>query len=262
MLDPTPLRLVAVLAPAPNDIVWPNTYTTHRQRLIRGWSITFISGLVSLLWASPIGALSGFLEPAYLERILPGVADFFNSKSIVAVFVQGFLPTFLYTLFNGVAPFIFDWLSSWQGYISSADAELANVSKYFPLRAFLISGISFIYSSISLCICCSVRWQILRRLLRILHKFLTLLPRNSLKSLVSTLTLSSFKVGSQCTIANNRGGDVPFPSSAVWTAFCISICSCRLQNASRFPTTEVPVDIQLRHVSATTNLGLDTMLEL
>lgn len=129
-MDPTPLRLVAHLAPAPNDIVWPNTYTTRRQRLIRGWSITVISGLVSLLWAIPIGALSGFLDPVYLAKVLPSVADFFNSKSIIAVFVQGFLPTFLYTLFNGLAPFIFDWLSSLQGYISSADAELANVSKY------------------------------------------------------------------------------------------------------------------------------------
>ena len=129
VLDPTPLRLVARLAPAPNDIVWPNTYTTRRQRMVRGWSITFISGLVSLLWAIPIGALSGFLDPDYLAKVLPAVADFFASKSIIAVFVQGFLPTLLYTLFNGLAPFIFDWLSSWQGYISSADAELSNISK-------------------------------------------------------------------------------------------------------------------------------------
>jgi calcium permeable stress-gated cation channel len=92
--------------------------------------VTFISGLVSLLWATPIGALSGFLDPDYLAKALPAVANFFNSKSLVAVFVQGFLPTLLYTLFNGIAPFIFEWLSSWQGYISSADAELAIVSKY------------------------------------------------------------------------------------------------------------------------------------
>jgi calcium permeable stress-gated cation channel len=130
VLDPTPLRLVAHLAPAPNDIVWPNTYTTRRERLIRGWSITVISGIVSLLWATPIGALSGFLEPNYLAKVLPRVMDFLNSQSIIAVFVQGFLPTVMYTLFNGLAPFIFEWLSSWQGYISSADAELANVSKY------------------------------------------------------------------------------------------------------------------------------------
>ena len=129
MLDPTPLRLVAHLAPAPNDIVWQNTYTTKRQRMIRGWAITVTSGVVSLLWAVPIGALSGFLDPDYLARVLPGVARFFASKSYVAVVVQGFLPTLLYTLFNGLAPFIFDWLSSWQGFISVADAELSNVSK-------------------------------------------------------------------------------------------------------------------------------------
>jgi calcium permeable stress-gated cation channel len=140
---------VAHLAPAPNDIVWQNTYTTHRQRLVRGWSVTVISGLVSLLWATPIGALSGFLDPAYLAKVLPAVADFFNSKSILAVFVQGFLPTFLYTLFNGLAPFIFDWLSSWQGFISIADAELANVSKYGRFSISLISGTFFIFSSIS-----------------------------------------------------------------------------------------------------------------
>ena len=75
--------------------------------------------------------MSGFLQPKYLERVLPGVADFFASKSLIAAFVQGFLPTFLYTLFNGIAPFIFDWLSSWQGFISSADAEMSNVSKHF-----------------------------------------------------------------------------------------------------------------------------------
>jgi len=73
--------------------------------------------------------LSGFLQPKYLEKVLPGVADFFASKSLLAVLVQGFLPTFLYTLFNGLAPFIFDWLSSWQGFISSAEAEMSNISK-------------------------------------------------------------------------------------------------------------------------------------
>jgi calcium permeable stress-gated cation channel len=96
--------------------------------------VTIISGLVSFLWAIPIGALSGFLDPAYLAKVLPSVADFFNSKSIIAVFVQGFLPTFLYTLFNGCAPFIFDWLSTWQGFVSSADAEMSNVSKYIPFK--------------------------------------------------------------------------------------------------------------------------------
>ena len=129
MLDPTPLRLVAHLAPAANDIVWQNTYTTRRQRIIRGWSITVLSGIVSLLWAVPIAALSSFLDPDYLAKVLPSVAKFFNSKSLVAAFVQGFLPTLLYTIFNGLAPFIFDWLSSWQGFISVADAELSNVSK-------------------------------------------------------------------------------------------------------------------------------------
>lgn len=129
MLDPTPLRLVAHLAPAPNDIVWQNTYATKRQRMIRGWAITVASGVVSLLWAIPIGTLSGFLDPDYLTRVLPGVARFFASKSYIAVFVQGFLPTLLYTLFNGLAPFIFDWLSSCQGFISVADAELSTVSK-------------------------------------------------------------------------------------------------------------------------------------
>jgi calcium permeable stress-gated cation channel len=85
------------------------------------------------LWAIPIGALSGFLDPAYLAKVLPKVAEFFNSKSVLAVLIQGFLPTLLYTLFNALAPFIFEWLSSWQGYISNADAEVANVSKYPPI---------------------------------------------------------------------------------------------------------------------------------
>jgi hypothetical protein len=105
---------------------------------VRGWSITVVSGLVSLTWAVPIGALSGFLDPDYLAKVLPAVAHFFNSKSLVAVLVQGFLPTFLYTIFNGLAPFIFDWLSSMQGFISSADAELSNVSKYIPLFLYLM----------------------------------------------------------------------------------------------------------------------------
>ena len=151
---------MAHLAPAPNDIVWQNTYTTHRQRLVRGWSVTLISGLVSLLWATPIGALSGFLDPDYLARVLPAVADFFGSQSIIAVFVQGFLPTFLYTLFNGLAPFIFDWLSSWQGFISIADAELANVSKYRLLSTMLTSDTFSIFSSISSSICYLDLWQI------------------------------------------------------------------------------------------------------
>ena len=224
-MDPTPLRLVAHLAPAPNDIVWPNTYTTRRQRLIRGWSITFMSGIVSLLWATPIGALSGFLEPSYLAKVLPGVANFFNSQSIIAVFVQGFLPTFLYTLFNGVAPFVFEWLSSWQGYISSTDAELANVSKYsLPLndtdrRHFFYLFVNFIiyllFGSIANI------WALAKDTTQIAHIIALKLPTFA-RFFINLIILQGLH---PVTRSHNRRWNVSLPPFTIRSIICLPIHS-------------------------------------
>ena len=131
VLDPKPLQLVASLAPAPHELIWENTYQTHTERFIRNWTFTLVTAAVAILWSLPLSFIAPLLDIQTIRKFLPVIARALESTSLGQSIVQSFLPTLAYTAFNGASPFIFQWISERQGYLSLGERELSLVSKYF-----------------------------------------------------------------------------------------------------------------------------------
>ncbi|BFZ63435.1 hypothetical protein YB2330_004557 [Saitoella coloradoensis] len=131
VLDGNPLRLHASLAPAPGDVAWSNTYLSRRERLVRNWSITLLIAFFVVFWVFPVSGIATLLNEKTLRKFFPAVADLLDGSRVGSALVQGFLPTLAFTIFNGLVPFFFDWVSGMQGYISAGDVELAVISKHY-----------------------------------------------------------------------------------------------------------------------------------
>jgi hypothetical protein len=131
LLDPEPMRLLAKLAPAPTDIVWPNTYLSRSNRMIRSWIITIFILILTIFWLIPVGALAGLLDLCSIRQVWPGLANLLASHDILKALIQTGLPTLVVSLLNVAVPFLYDYLANMQGMISQGDVELSVISKNF-----------------------------------------------------------------------------------------------------------------------------------
>ncbi|KAH8726314.1 hypothetical protein GQ44DRAFT_706105 [Phaeosphaeriaceae sp. PMI808] len=131
VLDPSPLQLLANNSPAPSDVVWPNTYLSRKQRVIRSWSITFIIGVLSIFWTTLLVPIAGALNTCSIYEVFPGLATALDRHKVLESLVNTQLPTFALTLINVAVPFLYDWLANMQGMISQGDVELSVISKNF-----------------------------------------------------------------------------------------------------------------------------------
>ncbi|KAI5795120.1 hypothetical protein EDC01DRAFT_654152 [Geopyxis carbonaria] len=149
LLDPTPGAMIARQAPSPSDIVWPNTYLSRTSRSFRGWAISISVTLLSIFWLVPVTALAALWDLHQIRQISPGVADFLEDHEVLGSLVQTFLPTLVLTLLNVAIPYLYDWLSNYQGLISQSEVELSVIGKNFFFTffnlflAFTISGTAF-----------------------------------------------------------------------------------------------------------------------
>lgn len=131
VLDPLPKTLHARLAPAPADVIWTNTYLSRRSRVMRAWGVSFFTIALAVLWVFPISTLAALLNINTIRKVWPSLAEFLLEHQLTRALVQGVLPTLGVSIFNALVPYIYDWFSSMQGYISKGDLELSVVSKYF-----------------------------------------------------------------------------------------------------------------------------------
>lgn len=131
LLDPAPMRLLGVLAPAPTDIVWRNTYMPRTSRMLRQWTITIFIVVLTIFWLIPVVPLAGLLDLCSIKQILPQFSKFLARHEIIRGFVQTGLPTLVISLLNLSVPFLYDYLSNYQGMISQGDVELSVISKNF-----------------------------------------------------------------------------------------------------------------------------------
>ncbi|KUJ22613.1 DUF221-domain-containing protein [Mollisia scopiformis] len=131
LLDPSPMQLLAKLAPAPSDIVWQNTYLPRSSRMIRSWVITIFILVLTIFWLIPVAALAGLLDLCSIQQVWPQAADFLAKHEILKSLVQTGLPTIVVSLLNVAVPFLYDYLANMQGTISQGDVELSVISKNF-----------------------------------------------------------------------------------------------------------------------------------
>lgn len=123
------MHLVGRLAPSPQDIIWANTYLSRNERIARDWIVFALVLIITVLWFIPVGALAVLLSPEGIAKISPSFADFLEEHRLIQALTTGFLPTLAYTVFFALVPFIFNYVTSLQGYVSSGHCEMAEISK-------------------------------------------------------------------------------------------------------------------------------------
>ena len=131
LIDPRPMQLLASLAPAPSDIVWPNTYLSRSSRMVRSWSISTFVTILSIIWLIPIAPFASLLNLCSIKKVWPELGDFLGRHEISKALVQTGLPTLVVSLLNIAVPYLYDWLSNMQGMISQSEVELSVISKNF-----------------------------------------------------------------------------------------------------------------------------------
>jgi calcium permeable stress-gated cation channel len=131
LIDPKPMQLLASLAPAPSDIVWPNTYLPRSSRMIRSWSISTFVTILSIIWLIPIAPFASLLNLCSVKKVWPELGDFLGSHAIGKALVQTGLPTLVVSLLNIAVPYLYDYLSNMEGMISQSEVELSVISKNF-----------------------------------------------------------------------------------------------------------------------------------
>lgn len=136
VLDPSPLSLVARLAPAPSDIIWTNVYMSRSERMIRKWLVFLLVVVTTILWFIPVGAVAVLLSPEGINKLSPSFAKFLDEHSTISSVTVGFLPTLAYTIFFALIPFIFNWMSWLQGYLDLTEIETSEISKNFAFIFF------------------------------------------------------------------------------------------------------------------------------
>lgn len=160
LLDPSPMQLLAKLAPAPTDIVWKNTYLPRTNRMARSWIITIFILVLTIFWLIPVGVLAGLLDLCSIKQVWPQLAKYLESHAILKSLVQTGLPTIVVSLLNIAVPFLYDYLANMQGMISQGDVELSVISKNFFFTFFNVFLVFTAFGT------ASTFWSVLRDSLR------------------------------------------------------------------------------------------------
>ncbi|KAK4561144.1 hypothetical protein LTR86_005099 [Recurvomyces mirabilis] len=131
VLDPSPLQLIANQSPSPSDLIWPNTYLSRRSRMIRQWSITVLIVLLTIFWTAIFVPIAGLLGVDTIGRLFPQVGEFLNAHENIRSLVNTQLPTLFATILTVIVPYLYYYLSWYQGMIAQGDIELSAISKNF-----------------------------------------------------------------------------------------------------------------------------------
>jgi len=131
VLDPSPLQLIANPSPAPSEVIWPNTYRSRRSRMLRSWSVTLGILLLSIFWSLVLVPVAGLLNTEAIGKVFPQFADFLEAHKNIKVLVAAQLPTLIASLLMFAVPYLYWFLSYYQGWISIGDMELSAISKNF-----------------------------------------------------------------------------------------------------------------------------------
>ena len=131
VLDPSPQQLIANQSPPPADVIWPNTYLPRRSRMFRAWSITILIVLLTIFWSVILIPIAGILNTETIKRVFPQLADLLKEHKNLEFLVNTETPTLFLSLLVVLVPYLYYWLSCYQGMMSQSDVELSTISKNF-----------------------------------------------------------------------------------------------------------------------------------
>ena len=106
-MDPEPMTLLAKPAPAPADVVWPNTYLPRSSRMLRAWSITSVIAILTVFWSLLLVPLAGLLSLENIHTVWPQLAEALESHELSRSLIQQGLPTLLISLLGVLVPYLY-----------------------------------------------------------------------------------------------------------------------------------------------------------
>jgi len=138
LIDPRPGRLLTKPAPSPTDVVWKNTYAARGVRRLKSWVVTLFITVLSLVWFVIVATLASLLSICTINKAFPKFGDYLVHHEWIRFLVQTGLPTGAVSLLNVMVPFLYDFLSHYQGMVSRGQIELSVISKNFFFTFFNI----------------------------------------------------------------------------------------------------------------------------
>lgn len=106
-MDPQPMVLLANAAPAPSDVIWPNTYLSRSNRMARAWLITLVILVLTVFWSLLLAPVAGLLKLSAIRAVWPQLADVLESHPLSKTLVTTLLPTVIISLLNVAVPYLY-----------------------------------------------------------------------------------------------------------------------------------------------------------
>ncbi|RCI03720.1 hypothetical protein CU098_004658, partial [Rhizopus stolonifer] len=131
LIDSTPFRLKAQLAPEPRDVLWENIAMHGRERWIRKAVVMFILFFLVFSWTIPCNYLSALTSTKSLKAYFPWLLKLAEKNKILNQIVAGFIPTLGVVIFFSVLPLIFNGLSVIEGFTTRSESEESCFAKQF-----------------------------------------------------------------------------------------------------------------------------------
>ncbi|EIW68814.1 hypothetical protein TREMEDRAFT_31663, partial [Tremella mesenterica DSM 1558] len=135
-------QVVTEPAPEPRDVVWSKVSMPTTEHHIRDVVIMALVTLLLLLWTIPVGSVATLLSYNEIKKVMPWLARLLDSSPRLAAIVQNSLPSLAIITFNGLLPFLLEWMSYLQGFVSRSATEYSLMKKYY---LFLLVSVLFIF---------------------------------------------------------------------------------------------------------------------
>lgn len=149
LIDPNPGQLLTKPAPAPSDVVWSNTYSSRLRRHVQSWATTIFVIVLSIIWLVPVAFLASILSMCTISKVFPEFAKSLKKHEVIKALVQTGLPTSVVSLLNIAVPYLYDYISYYQGMRSRSDIALSVVSKVFFFTFFNIFLVFTVFGTVS-----------------------------------------------------------------------------------------------------------------
>ncbi|KAF2074822.1 hypothetical protein CYY_003886 [Polysphondylium violaceum] len=151
IMDPNyPCEFGTHYAPDPNDVFWSNVSIGCKSFFIRSLIVGVFIFFLTFFWAVPVTFLSGFSNLGTLAKVsaFSWLVDIINKSSVLAGFLQGFLPNLVLIIFMALLVPIITAVSKAQGFHSNSEIDESVFSKYFLFLVFNVFLVSAIAGSI------------------------------------------------------------------------------------------------------------------
>lgn len=146
VLDPRVYTLLVNLAPAPMDILWGNYRYLWKERIVRGYLVTFVIVLSYLVISFLASQLAVLLSETKIDKQWPWLGRILDDHDWLKLVVTGILPPFLFLMLNLLMLYFYRYLTQKQGYLLNLDVELSTLLKNF-FYVFFIWFLVFVASN-------------------------------------------------------------------------------------------------------------------